>query len=212
MHEYPLRWPAWLGASVRTERTRSQTSMRTSFRDIIRLVQELGGVELRVTTNCTDEEWDKRSPRPNGAPAVAAWFRNPRSGKVFCVACDRWEDLTGNMRAIVRVLEAWVEIGKVTSQAVFNLVVNTFAEPGTGWGQNRNKPEPEPKPEPKPQPQTGPRMWYVVLGVSPSATPDDVDEAYRKLARKHHPDRGGDEATMKEINNAYDAYRKGCRR
>lgn len=52
---------------------------------------------------------------------------------------------------------------------------------------------------------------YKVLGVSPNATDDEVKDAYRRLARKYHPDNYvnnplSDLATekMKEINEAYD--------
>ena len=56
---------------------------------------------------------------------------------------------------------------------------------------------------------------YKVLGVSPSATDEEVKDAYRKLAKKYHPDQYADsplkdlaDEKMKEINEAYDAITK----
>lgn len=45
---------------------------------------------------------------------------------------------------------------------------------------------------------------YQILGVSRDATPQDIKKAFRKLAMKHHPDKGGDEAKFKEIQQAYE--------
>jgi len=45
--------------------------------------------------------------------------------------------------------------------------------------------------------------YYQILGVSHNASQDEVKKAYRKLAHKHHPDKGGDEKKFKEINEAY---------
>jgi curved DNA-binding protein len=46
--------------------------------------------------------------------------------------------------------------------------------------------------------------YYSTLGVQRNASPDEIKSAYRKMAMKHHPDRGGDEATFKKISEAYD--------
>ena len=52
------------------------------------------------------------------------------------------------------------------------------------------------------------RDYYEVLGVSKSATADEIKRAYRKLAMTHHPDKhGGDDAKFKELGEAYEALK-----
>ena len=51
------------------------------------------------------------------------------------------------------------------------------------------------------------RDYYEVLGVSRSADPEEIKRAYRRLARKYHPDvnkEDGAEEVFKEINRAYE--------
>jgi hypothetical protein len=45
------------------------------------------------------------------------------------------------------------------------------------------------------------------LHLQPDAPPEVVDAAYKALARVHHPDHGGDNGHMREINLAYDALK-----
>jgi curved DNA-binding protein len=46
--------------------------------------------------------------------------------------------------------------------------------------------------------------YYQILGLQPNATPEQIKKAYRSLAMKHHPDRGGDQAKFKDISVAHD--------
>lgn len=47
--------------------------------------------------------------------------------------------------------------------------------------------------------------YYSTLGLQRGASDDEIKKAYRKLAMKYHPDRGGDEKKFKEISTAYEA-------
>lgn len=57
------------------------------------------------------------------------------------------------------------------------------------------------------------RDYYDILGVNKSATDADIKKAYRKLAMEHHPDKhGGDDAKIKEINEAYETLKDSQKR
>jgi DnaJ domain len=59
------------------------------------------------------------------------------------------------------------------------------------------------------------RNWYQVLQVDPQAEPEVLEAAYRRLARKYHPDVAtspGADTRMKEINAAYEVLRHPRRR
>lgn len=45
--------------------------------------------------------------------------------------------------------------------------------------------------------------YYIILGVSPADSKEDIKKKYKKLVVKHHPDVGGDTEVFKEISRAY---------
>ncbi|UWQ35338.1 DnaJ domain-containing protein (plasmid) [Leisingera sp. M527] len=59
------------------------------------------------------------------------------------------------------------------------------------------------------------RDYYKILGIGPSADADEIKRAYRKLARKYHPDINATEeaeAKFKDVNEAYEVLKDPERR
>lgn len=48
------------------------------------------------------------------------------------------------------------------------------------------------------------QKFYDVLGITKNSSVADIKKAYRKLAIRHHPDKGGDPEMFKEISRAYE--------
>ena len=46
--------------------------------------------------------------------------------------------------------------------------------------------------------------YYEILEINKNATPEEIKKAYRKLALKHHPDKGGKEEQFKKLAEAYE--------
>lgn len=51
-------------------------------------------------------------------------------------------------------------------------------------------------------------MCYKILGLSPSSSWSEIEHAYRRKAKIHHPDKGGDEDAMRVLNDVYSKLKK----
>jgi molecular chaperone DnaJ len=47
------------------------------------------------------------------------------------------------------------------------------------------------------------KNYYQILGLKKEATAEEIKKAFHRLAHQYHPDKGGNEAKFKEINEAY---------
>ena len=56
------------------------------------------------------------------------------------------------------------------------------------------------------------KNYYDILGVSEDASSDQIKKAFKEIAKKEHPDRGGNEARFKEANEAYDTLKNSQKR
>jgi len=125
-------------------------------------------------------------PEPND-PGVAVYFER-KVGKEysaplrpFVIACDVFSKVRWNLRAVGGTVEALRAIQRYGATSMLEQAFTGFAAlPPKGY----EKP------------------WWEVLGVTAGATDDDVRRAYRELAGIHHPDKGGDQTRMAEINRA----------
>lgn len=189
IQSYPLQWPpGWR----RTEGYRrkaasfSKYGNRLSVIDgVERVLEELerlriGRNDVVISTNVrTRLDGLPRSDQaePSDPGAAVYW----RKGKLTrSMAIDRYHRVADNLAAIAATLEAMRAIERHGGAEILDRAFTGFVA----------LPAPE-------QP-------FQVLGVGANATRVEVDEAYRRLAAKHHPDKGGTDAEMARINAARD--------
>lgn len=111
-------------------------------------------------------------------PGVAIYFE--MDGIMLVIACDRHGRAESNMQAIVRTLDTLRQLERQGGRAMLDRALAGFRAPG------------------------GPRTCWTVLGLSAGATLVDIQRAYHAKARQAHPDSGGSDAAMAELNRARD--------
>lgn len=190
---FPLTWPtSWPRAKSRDNAKFGQKDSRGwkveatiagARNRLQREVDLLGAQGVILSTNVElrldgQPRSDRRDP---GDPGVALYFK--LKGKDTVLACDRWYRVADNIIAIAKHIEA--------IRGMERWGVGSVEQVFTGY-----------------QALPAPEQWWQVLGVSPVATREDIDTAYRRLAAAAHPDRqGGSNAAMARLNAARDAGR-----
>lgn len=145
-----------------------------------RELERLGAKSVVLSTNVElrlDGLPRSGQPEPRD-PGVALYFQ--LKGKPHCLPCDTFSRVADNIAALAAHIEASRKIERIGVADVAEVFVGFAALPA-------------------------PKHWSEILGVSRSATRTEINEAYRELAKKRHPDRGGSQELMAELNSARDA-------
>lgn len=203
---YPLTWPNGWIRTPPTARTRAKFSKRRSVDGagggsysvresleigdgLVRMFGELRRLrasDVIVSSNLqlrSDGVPYSKQGKMLSDPGVAVYFKLKGAPRVL--ACDKWASAAENMAAIAGHIEA------IRMQDRYG--VGTIEQAFAGYAA---------------LPPTS-IDWAIVLGVSRTASKDDVAAAHRRLALIHHPDRGGRLEEMARINEARDiAFRE----
>lgn len=184
---YPLQWPeGWprhKGNRDSDTRFKGPTySWNRVYRGLQDEIRKIGGRSIVVSTN--------QPLRQDGAPyAQERIIRDPgvavyfvRNKRAMVMAQDRFWTVIGNMRSLTMAIEGLRQMERHGGATMMERAFDGFTA----------------------LPKPGGTDWWEVLQVDPSAQPLEIEAAFRALARKRHPDVGGSDSLMAELNRARD--------
>lgn len=145
-----------------------------------RELDRLGASDALLSTNLKlrldgAPRGDQGEPSDPGAAVYFTLKKQPR-----CLACDRWTRVADNIAALAQHIDALRRIDRYGVGSLEQAFAGYAALPPTAVD------------------------WPIVLGVPTSASRDEIVSAHRKLAARHHPDKGGRLEDMARINAARD--------
>jgi hypothetical protein len=190
----PLVWPTgWPRSPFRTQgnfRTTKygdwsgNTIHSANFHDGVRRIcdefqkMSVSHERFTITTDFHVENGKILSPESaeQDDPGVAVYWLT--SGGEKCIAIDRYTTWADNLCAIAATLSAFRTISRHGGSEVLDRTfVGLLTEPDT-------------------------ESCFDILGVDEHASREEIESAYRRLAMRHHPDRGGTSKDMQRINAA----------
>ena len=178
---YPLAWPQGWPRTAKPQRSRFDVTPDKAMQELVWEIQRMGARYPVISTNVALRR-DGRpyaGAKPDGNDAgVAVYFE--RKGKQMVFACDRWDRVQDNMRAIQKTIDAMRGIERWGASDMMERAFSAF----------------EALPPPK-------SPWDI-LGVPKGSDKDAINAAYRRKAQGAHPDRGGSDGAMAELNRARD--------
>lgn len=177
---YPLHWPQGWPRTKSPQAARFGGTFAKIRSELFAEIERLGGQYIVLSTNIPlkRDGMPYAGQKEPGDTGVAVYFE--RRGRQMVFACDKWTTVQDNMRAVQKTIDAIRGIERWGTSEMMERAFAAF----------------EALPAPK--------SCWDVLGIPPGASHDDVNRAYRDKAKRAHPDAGGSQAEMAELNRARD--------
>lgn len=193
----PLEWPTHVPRTPEDERKHARFHKKRStgygmlertmneardhvYFELVRFGAGMMVVSSDAATN--KDEWTySASAKPPDDPGVAVYFDLDDQRQV--IAIDVYHRAADNLWAVGRTIEAFRQISRDGGPRIMRTAVSGFKalpERTTGF------------------------TWWRVLGFEQgeTVTGNEVREAYKRLARERHPDRGGSQEAFVELQEA----------
>ena len=184
---FPLHWPENWPRTRNPGKSQFKTTLPSAIKNVqssLQLFAKDSGQKVEGLLVSSNVSLMDSNPKDSGVAVYFTW-----DGISTCIAVDRYQKIEENLQAIHHVIEA--ERTKLRHGGL-NLVRAAFR----GYAA-------------LPPPSSRSEDPYAVLGLKPTATLDDVEDAYRRLAKLNHPDKAtGSQTQMQRINAAHDELKR----
>jgi DnaJ-domain-containing protein 1 len=160
---------------------RFTAKLETTQRDLVTIIKKMGATSLQINQDLL-----------RGSVEIVF----DCEGQRYVFRCSKYADALDNLRsaqlAITYLWRATEEYGVVGEQQALD---RAFAQFFLGFAATPD--------DTVLLLGSGKENWWDVLGIQPDAGEPAIRNAYRALARAHHPDAGGDVADFRRLQDAY---------
>jgi hypothetical protein len=183
---FPLQWPEGWSRTPSQKRGQSRFGKNLGFNQITKLQNELrllGAMHVVISSNVPLRQdglpYSTETKRRYDDPGVAVYFT--LKGKALSMARDSYATPWENIRSLILAIDAIRSIERHGGSTMMERAFSGFAAIA---------------------PPTWKKPWHQVFGVKPDWR-GDITALYREKAKNRHPDAGGSDQLMAELNVAY---------
>lgn len=192
---YPLSWPEGWKRTLPHQRRRSpyKTAPEASTKHLLNELKLLGAIRgtIIISSNVPlrKDGLPYSNVRDPEDPGVAVYW-STHTFKDRSIVCDKWDKAHDNIHAIGLAIAALRAIERAGAGQISDRAFQSFGA------------------LPPSNEVAATRSWWEVFNFTQNMlsalSRSVVDARFRELAAKAHPDKGGSEAGMKELNKAYE--------